>query len=448
MPAISTRPDAAGKAERYWVAGGDDGGGFAVAGVGADELGVEVRALGCGGESLVELGEELGGLGAMEVALGFGGFGVVLGLRRGAVEPEREDAVPVAGALVEGGDIAIEGEVAGAEGDGLVGRGEQQVDEAGEACLGGGFAGGQRARSGGEGEVVAGGFGVVVDGGGERGEGVEVCRGPGGVSGFAGDAEGVDGLLGLVEAALLLLVVEDAGEGVEGLGAVGVGGERGAGVGDEEALAMGLGEEREVRLDEVGWPERLEGLIVDGEGAGRSIFAAAKLEQGLGADGEDLILRERLFVAGDEGFGGGVVFLVELPGEGAGVGGGFGGVTGEQGVVGGGGFGGGKILLGDEREDAERGLPGALLAGVGKAFGYCGWGRGDLAEGGDLLRDFELAMIEVGEVELGGDGVFPGGLRVKGGELPVGFGGGEVEGGFVGAGAEGVEAGGAGGELG
>jgi hypothetical protein len=43
----------------------------------------------------------------MEVALSLGCLRLILAFRAIAIEPEREDAVPVAGALVEGGYIAI-----------------------------------------------------------------------------------------------------------------------------------------------------------------------------------------------------------------------------------------------------------------------------------------------------------------------------------------------------
>ncbi len=141
----------------------DDGGGLVVVGVDMDELRMKRGAFRGGWVSPVELAEEFGCFGAMEVALGFGGLGVVLGFGGGAVEPEREDAVPVAGPSIEGGDVAVEGEIAGSESEWLIGCGEQQADERGEPGLRCGFSAGERAGGGGEGEVVAGGLGRGMD---------------------------------------------------------------------------------------------------------------------------------------------------------------------------------------------------------------------------------------------------------------------------------------------
>jgi hypothetical protein len=202
-------------------------------------------------------------------------------------------------------------------------------------------------------------------------------------------------LLGGFETAGLLIVVEDAGERVESFGAVGVGGELGAGGGDEGTLAVGLGEEGEVGLDEFGGPERLEGFVVDGEG-GVGV-AATGFNEGLGADGEDLVLRELLAVARDDGFGGGVVLLVQEELQGCGVDDGFGGITGEEGVEGGRGLSGRQALIAEEEEHAGEGAPGALLGGDDVLFAGDGWGGGDFVEGCDLLRDEQAALVEVGE---------------------------------------------------
>ena len=142
-----------------------------------EEFGVEGGALLGLGEVVVKLGEEFGGFGAVKVGFGFGGLGAVLGGGGFAVEPEGEDAVPVAGTLVEGGDVAVKGEVAGAEGDGLVGRGEEDVDEGGEAGLSGRFACREGAGGGGQGVVVTGGFRPGLGFGCQSGEGVEFQAG-------------------------------------------------------------------------------------------------------------------------------------------------------------------------------------------------------------------------------------------------------------------------------
>ena len=186
---------------------GDKGGRLSVLRDGGEELGVKGGTLGGGGVAAIDFGEELGGFGAVEVGLGFGGFGDVFRLGVGAVEPQGEYAVPVAGALVEGGDVAVEGEVVGAECEGLAGRaaggwggGEQEMDKGGEAGLGGGFSVCQSALGAGEGEVIPGYFGVVLGEGGEVGEGVEVFGGPGGRRILTSNSEAVEGFLRLGEA--------------------------------------------------------------------------------------------------------------------------------------------------------------------------------------------------------------------------------------------------------
>ena len=135
---------------------------------------MEGGALGSGGGVAVEEGEELGSLGGLEIGLGFLLFGGELGLRRLTVEPEGEDAVPVAGPLVEGGDVAIHAEVAGTEREWLRGVRQQQGDHVGEAGGFRGLAAGQVAGGAVEGEVVTGGSGGVAGGEGELGEGVEL----------------------------------------------------------------------------------------------------------------------------------------------------------------------------------------------------------------------------------------------------------------------------------
>ena len=92
--------------------------------------------------------------------------------------------------------------------------------------------------------VVAGGFGVVLDGLREVGQGGEVFGGPHTRPLLTVDAELVEGLLGLGQAAGLLVVEKDAGYGVEGFGAFGMCGELGAGLGDEGALLVLLLENR------------------------------------------------------------------------------------------------------------------------------------------------------------------------------------------------------------
>ena len=76
---------------------------------------------------------------------------------------------------------------------------------------------------------------------------------------------------------LLVVIEEDAGEGVE---VVRVAGEAVLRGGEEEALLVGLREQRIVALDELQRPEGVEGAVVDGESFGG--VAATVLEQGLG----------------------------------------------------------------------------------------------------------------------------------------------------------------------
>ena len=144
--------------------GGDNGCRFAVLGERADELCVERGAFRRGGKTPVEIREQFCGFRAMEVALRPRGFRLVLGLRAFAVEPQREDAVPVAGPLVEGGDVAIQREGLGADCERLLGGIKKDVDEAGEANLGSGFAVGHGAVRRSQRVVVACGLGVGVDG--------------------------------------------------------------------------------------------------------------------------------------------------------------------------------------------------------------------------------------------------------------------------------------------
>ena len=371
------------------------------------------RTLGRGGEPSIEFGEELSGFRAMEVALGFGVFRDVFGLRRGAVEPEREDAVPVAWALVQRGDIAVESEVLRAQGErlscssggggsvfgrGAVPRGgtgfEQDGDEAGEAGLGGGFAVGESALRRSEGEVVPGGFRIGVRGGGKGRERVEVERRPDGAARFAGDAERVQGALGRFETAGLLVVVEDAGERVEGFGSVGVSGKLGACLGDEGALAMSLLEQRKVSVDELRRPERLEGSVVNGQGGLRlprrlSIRAS-------GAYGEGRFLRKLMLEAEDDGLGGSIVALVELEIEECGVECGLVGVAGEECGEDRGCLRCGQALIAQEQEEAVVGAPGALLGGVEEGFRGKRRRSRHLIEDGNLLRDEQAALVEIG----------------------------------------------------
>src|SRR5262245_49617903 len=81
------------------------------------------------------------------------------GLRLGRIEEEREDAVQEAGAGVERRDVAIEREVAAAEPQRLLRRGEEDVDDAGEGSL---DVRGARARQAVDRRVIAQRFVVVA----------------------------------------------------------------------------------------------------------------------------------------------------------------------------------------------------------------------------------------------------------------------------------------------
>ena len=92
-----------------------DCGVLSIGDVGADQLGVQLGSRSGGGKALVEHGEQLGGFFAMEVRSGLLLFIMELRSRVLRVEPERENAVEVAGPAVERGDVLIEREIAGAK---------------------------------------------------------------------------------------------------------------------------------------------------------------------------------------------------------------------------------------------------------------------------------------------------------------------------------------------
>ena len=92
-----------------------DRGVLSIGDVGADQLGVQLGSRSGGGKALVEHGEQLGGFFAMEVRSGLLLFIMELRSRVLRVEPERENAVEVAGPAVERGDVLIEREIAGAK---------------------------------------------------------------------------------------------------------------------------------------------------------------------------------------------------------------------------------------------------------------------------------------------------------------------------------------------
>ncbi len=233
----------------------------------------------------------------------------------------------------------------------------------------------------------------------------------------------------------MLGVEEDASQRVEGLRAVRVLGQAGAGVGDHGPLSVGLVEEREPGLDEVRRPQRLEGTVVDGQGGVE--VAAAVLEQRLGAGGKDFVGGKGFAVAGDEGLRCSEVAFVEQHLKVAGVNGGLVGVAGKESFVEGVQFGGRQSLVGGQGEEAVEGLPGALggrgKEALGRWIGSGSYGQ----QGAEFLGSLKPAMVEVGQLELGGDGV----LCARGEELPVGFCCGKVEGSFVGAGTEFVKLG-------
>jgi hypothetical protein len=132
---------------------------FGVEGRCFDDLGVEGGAARGLGEARVEDTEEFGGGGAVEVGDGFA-FRIAQVVRRVlAVEDERDDAVPEAGIGIEGGDVAVEGEIAAAEAEGLGGLLDEEVDEFGEAAFAGCRVGG-----GVGGVEAAGGFFGALDG--------------------------------------------------------------------------------------------------------------------------------------------------------------------------------------------------------------------------------------------------------------------------------------------
>ena len=86
-----------------------------------DDLRVEGRAARGLGEAGVEHAEQFGGGGAVEIGDGFAFLIAQLVRRVLAIENERDDAVPEAGIGVEGGDVAVEREIAATEAEGLGG---------------------------------------------------------------------------------------------------------------------------------------------------------------------------------------------------------------------------------------------------------------------------------------------------------------------------------------
>ena len=173
-------------------------------GEGFDDAGDERGAVGRVGESLLELGDEFGGLLAVEVADGAFLLLLVGGGQVLSVEDERQDSVEEAGARVGGGDVLELRKAVLAEADGLIGGDEEELGEACERLLGG---------EGVEGVVAAGGLAVVVDGFEERAEGGEFGGGPGELAGLLAEAVLEEGAFGSGEVVLLLVVIEELGGG-------------------------------------------------------------------------------------------------------------------------------------------------------------------------------------------------------------------------------------------
>ena len=103
-------------------------------------------------------------------------------------------------------------------------------------------------------------------------------------------------------------------------------------------------------------------------------------------------------------------------------------VDGERGIV-------AERLIAGDRERAREGEPRGLLVRREEFLCRCGGLRGGGFEGGDLLRAEVAAVVEAGELEVGG--CLVGCVGDVG--LPVLLGGGEVQRLFVDVGAQGEE---------
>src|SRR5436305_1069769 len=147
----------------------------------------------------------------MEIRDGGGVLVRQLVLRAGGVQDERKDAIEESGIAIHAGDVAVDGKIAGANTNGLLGRGQKNVHDAGE-CLLRSFAVTLRVV---ERVVVARGFVVVLRAFRELGKRVQLARLPRQLRCLAPRAKISEGCLRSVEPALLLVVVEEARRGIE-----------------------------------------------------------------------------------------------------------------------------------------------------------------------------------------------------------------------------------------
>ena len=160
--------------------------------------------------------------------------------------------------MIHGGDVAIQGKLAGAETNGRFGRGKQEAGEAADRFL-------LRIRHAVavvERKVVARRLGIGMYVFEQARADIEFLRGPGRFGGFLVQTEIGNGLLRDVGLALLLVVIKSDRGGVQILG---VGEERGVGIVAKLAQILRVAQKIEVTLDELRIPQRLEALLVNRE---------------------------------------------------------------------------------------------------------------------------------------------------------------------------------------
>ena len=134
--ATATRAAPSGKRRQVFAAGANHARIVAVRRVRRDERRMQGCAIRGLRETLVEKRHQLTRRRTVEVGAGLLVLRLILAARPRPVQQERQDAIQESGRRVYRGDVLIKGEIAGAELNRLVGRGEQQVRQPVQRALG------------------------------------------------------------------------------------------------------------------------------------------------------------------------------------------------------------------------------------------------------------------------------------------------------------------------
>src|SRR5208283_1106 len=229
-------------------------------------------------------------------------FLLILARRRSRVQDQREDAVEIAGALIQRGDVFVQGEFAAAESYGRLRRGKQHVAQAAEGAL-------LRIAcpfAVVEGKVIARRLGIRMNIFQQPPADIEFLGRPSRFRRFFVQSQIGDGLLRGVQFSLLLVVVKDARGRPE---VFGVRIERGAGFIQKLTKILGLREKVKIALHQLRVPERLKALFVHGQTLLNG--ALAVFHQRFGLYLEDFVARKLLLVTGDQLIRGVVLFLAD-----------------------------------------------------------------------------------------------------------------------------------------